>query len=83
MSRAGWAKGQELELLRSLQPEYDIAKAKGNYKDFWPKLFNTFVTQFPLIEKTFPGKALEDLTPKESETYSAALKKLQQVSSTY
>lgn len=82
MSRPGWAKGKELELLQSLQPEYDVAKVKKDYKDFWPKLFNTFVTQFPLIDQLFPGKVLDDLTPEESEIYSAGLKKLHQVSST-
>ncbi|KAJ3504615.1 hypothetical protein NMY22_g17861 [Coprinellus aureogranulatus] len=74
--RDGWATGQKLELLRSLQPEYDVAKAKKSYRDFWVSLYSTYLTQFPLIEDLFPGKQLKDLDPTESEEYATKLKKL-------
>ncbi|KAJ3514615.1 hypothetical protein NMY22_g14673 [Coprinellus aureogranulatus] len=77
VQRDGWATGQQLELLRSLQPEYDVAKAKKDYSSFWPKLFNTYLAQFPLVEELFPGKSLEALDQAQSEEYVTKLQKLQ------
>ncbi|KAF6746397.1 hypothetical protein DFP72DRAFT_1076409 [Ephemerocybe angulata] len=78
MAPAGWANPVQKKFLQGLIPEYEECQVHRNYTAFWPKLFNKYLDQFPLVEELFPGMKLSDLDEEQMGVYSEKLKKLQQ-----
>ncbi|KAF5316976.1 hypothetical protein D9611_003466 [Ephemerocybe angulata] len=80
MAPPSWLSDIRRTYCESFLPEYAECRVKKKYKQFWLKLFASYLTMFPLIDEKFPDKSLGQLTQEEMEEYSRDLAKLQKAS---
>lgn len=79
MAPIGWATPEEREFLRSFLPEYEACQVKRKYKAFWQHLNADYFSKFPMLERTFPGRKLTELTQEERDLYSSVTSRQEQV----
>lgn len=76
---SGWATQEQRAFLLGYSTEYVACRVEKKYKDFWTKLFNAYLTKFPLVEEMFPGLTVSELSDDQRTEYGERLGKLQSV----
>ncbi|KAF5326498.1 hypothetical protein D9611_000779 [Ephemerocybe angulata] len=67
MAPPSWLSDIRRTYCESFLPEYAECRVKKRYKQFWLKIFASYLTMFPLIDEMYPNKSLGQLTQEEME----------------